>query len=88
MDWIHLAEDGDQWEALVNTVMNLRVPWNFGKVLSSLAIGGFSRRCQLHGFSLVYVCMCVRLAVVWTVGRIFFLFGLLEFVHRKSLPGE
>jgi hypothetical protein len=26
MDWIHLAQDGDQWRALVNTVMNLRVP--------------------------------------------------------------
>jgi hypothetical protein len=26
MDWIHLAEDRDQWGALVNTVMNLRVP--------------------------------------------------------------
>jgi hypothetical protein len=26
MDWIDLAHDGDQWRALVNTVMNLRVP--------------------------------------------------------------
>jgi hypothetical protein len=26
MDWIHLAEDRDQWRALVNTVMNLQVP--------------------------------------------------------------
>jgi hypothetical protein len=25
MDWIDLAEDRDQWRALVNTVMNLRV---------------------------------------------------------------
>jgi hypothetical protein len=24
--WIHLAEDRNQWRALVNTVMNLRVP--------------------------------------------------------------
>ena len=26
MDWIELAEGRDRWGALVNTVMNLRVP--------------------------------------------------------------
>jgi hypothetical protein len=26
MDWIDLAEDRDQWRALVKTVMNLRIP--------------------------------------------------------------
>jgi transposase len=26
MDWIDLAQDGDQWRALVNTVTNLWVP--------------------------------------------------------------
>jgi hypothetical protein len=26
MDWIDLSPDRDRWQALVNTVMNLRVP--------------------------------------------------------------
>jgi hypothetical protein len=47
MDWIDLAQERDKWRALVNIVMNIRIPQNAGKFLSSCRIG-FSRKAQLH----------------------------------------
>jgi hypothetical protein len=34
MDWIDLTQNRDQWRALVNMVMNIRVQKNHGKYLS------------------------------------------------------
>jgi hypothetical protein len=34
VDWIHLAQDRDQWRAIMSTVMNLRVPQKAGNFLT------------------------------------------------------
>jgi len=35
MEWIDLAQERDRWLAVVNAVMNLRVPYNAGNFLPS-----------------------------------------------------
>jgi hypothetical protein len=35
VDWIYLAHDRYQWQALVNSVMNLQVPYKVGNFLTS-----------------------------------------------------
>jgi hypothetical protein len=37
VDWIHVAQDKNQWWALVNMVMNLQVPLKVGNFLTSWA---------------------------------------------------
>jgi hypothetical protein len=51
VDWIGLAQDRGRWRGLVNSVLNLRVPKNAGKLSSVLTTRDFSSSAQLHGVS-------------------------------------
>jgi hypothetical protein len=47
VDWIGLAKDRNRWRALVNSVLNLRVPINARNLSNVYTTGGLSSRAQL-----------------------------------------
>jgi hypothetical protein len=47
VDWIGLAKERNRWRAVVNSILNLRVPRNVGKLSSGLASSGHSSSAQL-----------------------------------------
>jgi hypothetical protein len=55
--WNHLAEDLDQWQAVVNTVMNLRIPQKRAWVTEQLLAFGMIRPLWRY---LVFAVQCGR----------------------------
>jgi hypothetical protein len=51
VDWIGLVKDRNRWRAHVNSVLNIRVPWNAGKLSSGLTSSGLLSSAQLHRVS-------------------------------------
>jgi hypothetical protein len=51
VDWIGLAQDRNRWWALVNSVLNLRVPWFAERLSSGQASSGLSSSAELRRVS-------------------------------------
>jgi len=45
---MHLAQDRDQWQALVDMVMNFQVAYKTGSFLTSQVTVSFSKRTLCH----------------------------------------
>jgi hypothetical protein len=63
VDWIGMAQDSDRWRALANAVMNLRVPYNAGKLLSGYTIGDLTSSSQFHRVSYQAVRKCCNIMI-------------------------
>jgi len=48
VDWIDLAQDRDNWRAVVTTAMNLRFPLNVGHLLGEELLASQERLCTTY----------------------------------------
>lgn len=76
-----MAHNGDKWQAVVNTVMNIWVPYTAENFLTRCSTVSFSRKAVLHGVcwfvylvGWLFVCLLVGL-FGWSVVCCVQLFG-------------
>jgi hypothetical protein len=51
VDCIGQTKERNRWRALVNPVLNFRIPWNAEKLSSGLTSSGLSSSAQFHRVS-------------------------------------
>jgi hypothetical protein len=71
-DWMDLAKDMNRWRALVNAVMNLRVPYNAGNFLTGRRIFRCWRNTLIRGvcWKRCYFSAPVGMSTVHTLSHI------------------
>jgi hypothetical protein len=84
VDWIGLAKDRNRWTTLVNSVLNLRVPWNAGKLSSGLTSSGLSSSVQLHRVSSLFPLQIMNMATAQNMKIISVNFHLVQIYEASS----
>jgi hypothetical protein len=65
VDWIGLAKDRNRWRAVLNSVLNLRVPLNGGKLSSDLTSSCLSVSAQLRIVSYLVLSVSRTYSIEW-----------------------
>jgi hypothetical protein len=87
VDWIHLAQDKDQWWALVNTVMAFLVPRKAGNSLTRWATVSFPRRTVFYAVSTYDALSWQISALPWRLVSLF-VTGTKQIPRRGQAPKQ
>jgi hypothetical protein len=80
VEWIHLAQDRDHWQALMSAVMNLQVlAPRSQSVILSFCVGKGNLIAELFTFVCLcvhvytYICVCVCEFLSWSINSVHFM---------------